>query len=232
MFAAAAGFCVAGDAMAAFGKNHVGIALERRKRGAIGREEFLAGEGNGCCAAVRARNGTQRFLASLEMTGIGRVGALRKSIGEIAEGSLEFAAEKVPDAEFAEALFGKRCVKSIDAELSDGIDGAESGNEREREPGGRVHRDEKSDESGFADRGFVELLAGEVESGSLMPAVAEPGCWRGKAEGLAAEFVGGDQEHLHRVSIASRAVASGEWRVTGSERRAGNWNRALETGNW
>ena len=201
MFAAAASFGVAGDAVTAVRQDDAGVAREGGKTGAVRGEELLAAEGNGgwrgrCAREVKA--GAQAGLDAGRIAGA----AGSERIRESGERLLELSAEEVADAELAEALFGQRGIEPINAEFRGGIEGAQSGDEREGKAGGCVHGDKAGDEAGVADGGLAEFLAGEVEGGDLMAAVAEPSGGRSKAEGLVAQFVGGDQEYVHELSIA------------------------------
>jgi len=88
--------------------------------------------------------------------------------------------------------FVERRVKTAGAQVCPGILRANDRKPLQREAGCGVHGQIEDDQSGFAEGGFVECLAGEIETMHGMLALAEPGGGRSEAKRLAAQFVGGE----------------------------------------
>ncbi|MDE3136072.1 MAG: hypothetical protein KGL59_05835 [Acidobacteriota bacterium] len=108
------------------------------------------------------------------------------------EARFEFAAEDGVDAEMAEPGFVDGSVEAVEAEFRAGIQAADGIDELDGQAGGCVHGDVEGDEVRFADRGFVERLAGKIEAADCVAAFSQPSGGRSQAEWLAAEFVGRD----------------------------------------
>jgi hypothetical protein len=64
-----------------------------------------------------------------------------------------------------------------------------------------VHRQINGDQFGIANRGLIQRLPGQIDTGDLMAALAEPGCRRDDAEWLTAKFVGRNQRDVHWGSV-------------------------------
>ena len=117
------------------------------------------------------------------------------------ESAFEFAAQDRADAGAAQQPLVEGGIQTVGAEVGPRIGRAYAVHQAEEKPGGGVHREEEGDQArglhGVAghrrDRhiGLRHVVAGR----------AQPRRRRGQTEGLAAHFVGGDQQDPHASII-------------------------------
>ena len=90
-----------------------------------------------------------------------------------------------------------RRVEAIGADVRGGIDLPDAVEHGQRQPRGRVHGQEQSDERRLRHLVAVEPRAREIGHGDVEPGRAQPGRRRGQPERLASELVGGEQQGAH-----------------------------------
>ena len=117
--------------------------------------------------------------------------------GKIDQSLLEFAAEQAGDTEGTKTRSAKGSIEAKGTKAGFRIDSANRLDELEGETSGRMHRDIKRYQTGFAQRLLIQWYPRQVEAGDLMASRAQPDRRRSQPEGLVAQFISRNQNDLH-----------------------------------
>lgn len=157
MLASSARFRVAGNAVFAGGKNHVGIRREKWKSVSVGPDEFLPRPGDPG-HRLRHRRQFDVFAEQLEI------------LCKMHKTFLKFASENVLHSLGTEMRFIHGRVKAIEAQVCAGIQAANRFDQLDGQASGCVHGHVESDKPSGANGILIERLPRKIQRNDLVTA--------------------------------------------------------------
>ena len=112
------------------------------------------------------------------------------ALRELRKPLLELPAEHGRDAQCSQIICIHGRVQTITAKMSERVLLAQDRDQLCGKARRRVHREVYGDQSGGANGGFVQRLAGKVETDNFLTALAQPGCRGHQSKRQPPELIG------------------------------------------